>query len=70
MTTARTLRHLAHNLTKQLLLWHNDCQTEKSRENVSYYRSLRPYLEKLEQEEVEYQNQLAARRQKIERSWA
>lgn len=64
---ARILRRLARRATKPLRLWLTECQIEKSRENVSYYASVREYLVQKEREEVERQAQLAARRMGIER---
>ena len=66
----RVIRRLARKLTKPLRLWVTECQLEKSRENVSYFASVRAHLAKLEREEVEHQAQLAARRQAIERGLA
>ena len=67
MTAARILRRLVRHATKPLRLWLTECQIEKSRENVTYFESVRAYLAEKEREEVERQTQLAARRQAIER---
>lgn len=67
MTAARILRRLVRRATKPLRLWLTECRIEKSRENVSYYESVRAYLVEKEREEVERQAQLAARRMGIER---
>lgn len=66
-TAARILRRLVRRATKPLRLWLTECQLEKSRENVSYFESVRVYLTQKEREEVERQAQLAARRLGIER---
>ena len=77
MTTARilrgpyrVLRRLVLRATKPLRLWLTECQLEKSRENVSYFESVRALLAQKEREEVERQTQLAARRMAIERGLA
>lgn len=70
MTAARILRRLARRVTKPVRLWLTECQLEKSRENVSYFESVRTLLAQKEREEVERQMQLAARRQAIERGFA
>ncbi|MEH6435805.1 hypothetical protein [Massilia sp. DD77] len=66
----RIARRLVRHLLKPLRLWLTECQIEKSRENVSYYESVRVYLAQREQEEVAHQAQLAARRMAIERGLA
>lgn len=70
MTAARILRRLARRVTKPVRLWLTECQLEKSRENVSYFESVRALLAQKEREEVERQAQLAARRMAIERGLA
>lgn len=70
MTAARILRRLVRRATKPLRLWLTECQLEKSRENVTYWQSVRALLEQAEREEVERQTQLAARRMAIERNLA
>jgi len=67
MTAARILRRLVRRVTKPVRLWLTECQLEKSRENVSYFESVRALLAQKEREEVELQTQLAARRMAIER---
>jgi hypothetical protein len=67
---ARILRRLVRRATKPLRLWLTECQLEKSRENVSYFESVRALLAQKEREEVERQTQLAARRMAIERGLA
>lgn len=67
MIAARVLRRLVRRAMKPVRLWLTECHLEKSRENVSYFESVRALLAQKEREEVERQMQLAARRMAIER---
>ena len=66
----RILRRLVRRATKPLRLWLTELQLEKSRENVSYFESVRAYLVEKEQQELARQSQLAAKRIAIEEGFA